>query len=42
MNAFYRSADRKGMEISILGFVFAVVVGYFAGRMKGILERSDR
>jgi hypothetical protein len=33
------------MEFSapvVLCFVFAIVVGYFAGRMMGILGRNDR
>ena len=39
------SADKKAMEFSpplVLCFVFAIVVGYFAGRMIGILNRNDR
>jgi hypothetical protein len=33
------------MEFSpplVLCFVFAIVIGYFAGRMKGVLDRDDK
>ena len=43
MESWNYSADKRVMELPlplVLCFVFAIVVGYFAGRMMGILKRD--
>ena len=43
IESWYFSADKAVMDMPlplILCFVFAIVVGYFAGRMIGILKRD--
>jgi len=43
MEFWYFSADKTDMELPlplVLCFVFAIVVGYFAGRMAAILKRD--
>jgi hypothetical protein len=45
MESSGRPADMKNMDsptVLILSFILAIVVGYFAGRIVGLLGENDR